>query len=226
MSHETGQGGDRAAPRGRRLKGICCVFVVFTGCRQIETRFDVLSFKNPTSPELFTERFGTGACSQDARKNWDLVFEIPSSEVELLRPAGGPQAAASSMPVESQGQMRAEKIRMSQYVHIHVFWRPVPGTTYAESTQTNASIIYCLMTGTDAISYEGAGFVYFTESMDGKTLSGQIESSALVPARTAGQPADLFGPSQLKGCFVASKDRKRVVSVLQNLRRTLGPAQQ
>jgi hypothetical protein len=192
------------------------------GCREIETRFDVVSFKTPDNPEQYTERFSRGAFSIDAQNNWDIVFEIPSTRVELIRPAA-PTSAAESQPADDQsGPLKVETTFMSQVVHIRVFWRPRPGTTYAESSQTDASILYCLITGDSAISYEGAGFVYFTQSYDNQTITGQIESATLVPVRTVGEPIDLFGPCRLQGYFVAHQDRRRVVSIIQQLRKTLG----
>ena len=192
------------------------------GCRQIETRFDVLSFRNADQPEQFTERFEFGSFSVDAQNNWDIAFEIPASRVEVQRPLPVTSSPDSQPADESDRPMRTETTIMSQYIHIRVFWRPLPGTTYAESTQTDASIVYCLITGDSAISYEGAGFVYFTQSYDKQTITGQIESATLVPVRTVGEPVDLFGPCRLQGFFVAHQDRRRVVSILQRVRKTLG----
>lgn len=192
------------------------------GCRQIETRFDVLSFKNQNNPEQYTEHFAAGSFSIDAQNNWDIVFEIPPSRVELVR-ATPPTSSPDSQPADAPAPpMKTETTMMSQFVHIRVFWRPLPGTTYAESSQTDASIVYCLITGDDAISYEGAGFVYFTQSYDKQTITGQVESATLVPVRMVGAPVDLFGPCRLQAYFVAHQDRRRVVSVLQQVRKSLG----
>jgi hypothetical protein len=201
---------------------VAALLIPAGGCRQIETRFDVLSFHNPDQPEQFTERFQVGSFSVDAQNNWDIVFEIPASRIEVQRPLYSTSSPASQPADEASRPVKTETTPMSQYVHIQVFWRPLPGTTYAESSQTNASILYCLITGNDAISYEGAGFVYFTQSYDKQTITGQIESATLVPVRTVGEPVDLFGPCRLQGFFVAHQDRRRVVSILQRLRKNLG----
>jgi len=212
----------RSASIASVLLSAALVVTMTGGCREIETRFDVLSSKNPNNPEQYTERFAAGSFSIDAQNNWDIVFEIPPSRVDLVRPIM-PTSSPDSQPADAPPPpRRTESTMMSQFVHIRVFWRPLPGTTYAESSQTDASILYCLMTGDDAISYEGAGFVYFTQSYDKQTITGQIESATLVPVRTVGEPLDLFGPCRLQGYFVAHQDRRRVVSILQQLRRTLG----
>jgi hypothetical protein len=198
------------------------LLVLTCGCREIETRFDVLSFKNPAASEQYTERFTAGSFSIDAQNDWDIVFEIPSTRVELVRPQA-PASSPASQPADAPAEaMKIETTFMSQFVHIRVFWKPLPGTTYAESSQTNASILYCMITGDSAISYEGAGFVYFTQSYDKRTITGQIESATLVPVRTVSEPIDLFGPCRLQGYFVAHEDRRRVVSILQQLRNRLG----
>ncbi len=191
------------------------------GCRQIETRFDVTSFKNPGNPEQFTERFPPGAFSVDVRHNWEIAFDIPNTTIKVLEPLEVDAAGAHSREGEAPA-MRARTVSMSQYVHLRVFWKPKPGTTYAESTQTNAGILYCLVTGNNAISYEGAGFVYFTLSRDKQTITGRIESSTLVPVRTAKAPVDLFGPCRVEGWFIARQDRPRVVEIQQRVRRVLG----
>jgi hypothetical protein len=191
------------------------------GCRQIETRFDVTSFKDPGNPEQFTERFPTGAFAVDAHHNWEIVFVIPGAPIEISQ---SPKAEApDAQPTDGDDAApRTRTVSMSQYVQISVFWKPKPGTTYAESTQTNAGILYCLVTGGNAISYEGAGFVYFTPSYDRKTITGRIESSTLVPVRSTKEPVDLFGSCRVEGWFVAREDRGRVVEVRQTLRRVLG----
>ena len=114
---------------------------------------------------------------------------------------------------------------MSQLIHLNVFWRPKPGTTDVESSQTNATIRYCLIVGRDVIAYQGAGFVYFERSRDGATIEGRIESSDLGPAVRVNQPEDLFGLCRVRGTFRAHRDRKHVVSILKQLRRRLGPPQ-
>jgi hypothetical protein len=212
---------------------VLCILLI-TGCKNTETRFDIISFHESGSPERMTERFERGSFSQDANHNWTFVFEIAPMWLDGGQPPSadatdesrGP--AATSQPGDDKPAHRRtlytdRDSRMSQMIQLQVFWKPRPGTTYAESSQTNASIVYCLITGGDAITYEGAGFVYFTVSRDGKKIEGRIESSTLYPVRYVGEPADLFGPCHLQGTFTAVEDRKHVVSVVQRMRKKLGP---
>jgi len=211
-------GGSRTRPP--RLSLLILTLAVLCGCREVETRFDVTSFKDPANPEQFTERFPPGAFAVDAHNNWDIVFVIPGTPIEVPQRAET-DAAASQSADAADAVPRTRTVFMSQYVHMGVFWKPKPGTTYAESTQTNAAIMYCLVTGGNAISYEGAGFVYFTLSRDKKTITGRIESSTLVPSRTTKEPVDLFGSCRVEAWFVAREDRGRVVEVQQKIRRAL-----
>jgi hypothetical protein len=173
------------------------------GCRPVETRFEIASFRDPAAPERFSEKFDGGHFMVDAHRNWTLAFALEPSDAasaDAGRPAGEPG--------------------MAQYLLVEVFWRPLPGITYAESSQTNASLCYCLVSSGRTITYEGAGFVSFSYSRDGRSVTGRIESSSLVPARFLNDPADLFGPCRLTGAFTAREDRRRVTRVMQRIRRT------
>jgi hypothetical protein len=180
-------------------------FMASAGCSPVQTRFDVLSFKESSQRALFSEQFPAGAFCITAHRNTGMVFE-------LLMESDRPVDVAVPTPVDPN--------RTSQTVRIEVFWRPRPGTTYADSTQTNAQISYCLVTGPHAVTYEGAGFVFLRPSRDGKTLSGEVESATLVPAHFSGDAADLFGPCHLRGTFTAREDRARVVRAEKRLKRS------
>ena len=193
---------------------VALLLIHIPGCAKAPNRFEILSFKDQSEQNLYAEHFPDGSFAVNAHKDTTIVFSIAPEQ--LNRSLAEPPRA----DLESQAQPE-------QIVRVHVFWKPRPGTSYADSTQTDADIAYCLITGRNSISYEGAGFVYFTRSKDGKSMTGQIESSILVPAHVIGQPNDLFGPCHVKGHFTAREDRKTVVEVEQRLQRyaTSRPAQ-
>lgn len=208
-----------SCPRGksplRMALPLAAIAMCVAACRPADTKFQVVTFRDPNQPETLTERFdGGGSFTSSAGGNYQIVFEIPPA---LIQPESPDEADPSEHP------RRALPVWASQFIHIEVFWRPLPGTTYAERTQTNANILYCVVTGDDAISYEGAGFVYLKLSRDGEHLSGALESSTLFPARIAKSPRDLFGPCRVTGTFQAVQDRRAVATVQQTLRRLLGP---
>lgn len=203
-------------PRGCSM--LClAVMMAVAGCGRTETRFDIYSTSDRDHPERFTEFFEPGAFSVSSLSNWRIVFDMPEVliQVEDAAPANSPEGDAAAEPI-------VRTVPMAQYVKIEMFWRPLPGSTYAESSQINASIVYCLVTAADTISYEGAGFVFFKRSRDGKTITGRIESATLVPVRRVGSPRDIFGPCRLEATFTAKDDAAHVASIMRTLQKLLG----
>lgn len=194
---------------------IAASLCLLSGCTKPITQFEIESFKVSAAPQRFSEVFDAGYFCVDSSKNHTFIFTV--SPTYVAREVDTPDDAPEPTPTPS------EPVRMSQTLELKVFWRAIPGSTFAESTQTNANIVYCLTTGRNCITYEGAGFVSFNESHDGQTVTGMLESAALCPARFVNAPADLFGPCHISGTFVAQKDRAAVVSHQLALRRKLGP---
>ncbi len=211
--------------RLRRLAGVlslCGVLLpaYLLGCASRESRFHVVAFKNPQLEERYAQVFPEGAFAIDAGNRCEIVFERHDESLPADHATSLPDAADSPASDEATGE---EAVELRQFVSITVFWRPRPGKTFVERTQTNAVISYCLLRGDHVISYEGAGFVYFSMSRDGASISGSVESSTLNPTRSAGQPDDYFGPCHLSGDFRARLDKRQVVSVYRRMRRILGP---
>ena len=186
---------------------------IFTGCENPETRVNVESFRNPAEPETFTELFDPGYFRINTGKTYEIVLELKPRLLEVQSGDAGPDA-----------DLESELVWTSQYLHIQLLWQAYPGKTYAESTQTNAAIAYCLVNGESAISYEGAGFVYFQISRDGKIMTGRIESASMRPTRFLGTPVDLFGPCRINGTFTATPGHREVAHVRQKMRRVLASA--
>ena len=243
----------RPATRSRRamLPPLFWLALVWaSGCRSAETRLEIVSLKNPAAQERLSEHFDRVSFAVNAQNNWDIVLEIPPTSLRV-QPAGPTAATAPADPAASpspaldmrlraspaspglgreasvacQGPAPAEpdEVLMSQFICINVFWRPIPGRSFVESTQTNATIVYCLVTDRDVIAYQGAGFVSFTPSRDGQTIQGEIESSDLAPGHYVNRPVDVFGPCRIQGTFTAKLDRRHVVAVRQRLRKLIGP---
>lgn len=202
----------------RHLHLAAFLLVALAGCEPARTRFEIESFKDTAGGERFTEFFEHGYYFERADKNLTIIFDIPPNYVEVE-----PVAAAEGEPAQPDGPPPASPVRMSQVLMIEVFWRAAPGSTFAESSQTNANIVYCLTSGPDSITYEGAGFVSFRKSSDDGSISGLLESAALYPARTSGSPMDLFGRCRLSGTFIAENNSPRAVALMQSLRKRVGP---
>ncbi len=206
----------------RAFAGLLCCTALTIGCRKVETRFDIVSFLNAGRPEQFSERFGHGSFAVNGIGNYEIIFRLPPELVEVPSRTQAVEPVVSSPAGGEPAARPTEEVWMSQIIHVEVMWRPLPGTTHVEKSQTNATLCYCLAAGDNAISYEGAGFVYFRPSRDGKTIEGRIESSSLFPARWTGEPADLFGACHLTGTFKATECRRDVAAVERRVRRLLG----
>lgn len=172
------------------------------------------SFTKPTEPQVFTEQFPDGHFRVNSGRTYEIVMQLEPTLLEV-------PVAETTQPAEDAP---SDLVWTSQFLHIQLLWQAIPGKTYAESTQTNAAISYCLINGENAISYEGAGFVYFKISRDGKTMTGRIESASLRPTRFTGDPMDLFGPCRIQGTFTSTLGHRQVANVRQKIRRLLGPA--
>ena len=188
-----------------------CGVAWLSGCAPAETRFHVVAFGDDAAQGRFDQVFDDGAFGIDVQNRYGISFHR-----EDVAPAIGDAESADHTPGASGIQLR-------QWLLIRVFWMPRPGITYAERTQTNAGIIYCLQRGDDVITYEGAGFVYFRTADGGRTVRGRIESATLAPARRKGRPQDYFGPCQLTGSFTARLNRPAVVAAQRAVRRLVGP---
>jgi len=204
---------DRTQPRSRDRHPLCnrvayilpvCLAAGW-GCAPVETRFEIVAFHEGATARQLSERFDAGRYSRNAHRDLSIVFEVHDADMVETRPPGelGPLPPTT------------------QIVTIQMFWEPRPGTTHAESSQTNATISYCLISGPDSIRYAGAGFVYLSKSQEGR-IEGRIESSALKVAQVVGQPRDLFGRCRIQGTFVATEDKQLVVAKLLRVRRLFG----
>ncbi|MBX3395027.1 MAG: hypothetical protein KF841_06630 [Phycisphaerae bacterium] len=202
-------------------------------CHQETTRIELVSFRDAQKNDTFTETFPRGYFRMNSEQSIEIVLELEPRILEVphleKQRASRPSNVDSSDGVDGMDQTPDadpeplnDLVWTSQLLHIQLLWHALPGKSYAESTQTNAAITYCLVNGDNAISYEGAGFVFFKLSRDGEKISGRIESASLRPTRFGRDPIDLFGPCRITGEFHASVGHREVASVRQRLRRLLG----
>jgi hypothetical protein len=110
-----------------------------------------------------------------------------------------------------------------QVIHIRQVWQAVPGTTFAEESMINATVSYLIVGPDGGASFEGGGFVTYTENRDQTGLAGQLESSALTPQRRLGQGGEIFDRVSVTGTFRAERDKRQVVRILNEMKRLFGP---
>ncbi len=170
-----------------------------SGCADSVTQLRIESHKPPAPPTFLAQKFPEAWFSWDPRGNIDLVFE-----------------SEQPSEVDSEGQML-------QVFWARMFWKPVPGTTFVERTQTNANLGYAILDMDRAVSYEGAGFVYISLDQSQKRMTGSIESGTLARMRSGEATVDVLGQCLVSGEFTARRDDARVVELLTRLRQRLGP---
>ncbi|MCK6457852.1 MAG: hypothetical protein L6Q92_15140 [Phycisphaerae bacterium] len=189
----------RAQMRRSRVAIAVVAGMALAGCTPKGNVLRIESFKQRGAPETLSEHFDEAFFASDAQGHWDIVLRA-------VRPS----------PHDVDGEL-------VQVFHARLFWRPVPGTTYAEPSQTDATLCYAILDVDRAISYEGAGFVYFSLDRTGDVMTGTVESGTISPRRADGPAPDLLGPSQVRGHFTAYRNRRWTVEALTTMRQRLGP---
>ena len=227
---------------------ITTICLLTVGCEKPTTQIEIVSFEQERlGAEQFVESFPDGSYTRDAYKNVNITFEIPPTLVTVERPATPAERAAMGSTNDTEATeevvvrantsmveadddalpsddaiddipMVEEQVYIAQLLHIEMLWQPRPGKTYAERTQTDAGITYCLQRGGDRARYEGAGFVYFTLEDDGRTIVGEIESATLYPAGATDDSVAVLGPCRIRGPFVATLSANGVMSVKRRIR--------
>jgi len=158
-------------------------------------RVELTSYAQPDRPETYFQDFALAWFSSQ-----------PNGDIEIL--------LETSQPIESLGYDV-----LQQSLYIHVLWTPIPGKTYAESTQINAQITYEMRVANTGqrvrsasddqpICYKGSGFVTFTTDWRGNGLTGKIERAGLEPQKSA--PDLALGRLVLKGAFNAIRSAEAI----------------
>jgi len=170
----------------------------------------LVTVERPATP---AERAAMSSTNEnDSEATDEVVVRANTSMVETNDDAPPSDDANDGIP------MVDEQVYIAQMLHIEMLWQPRPGKTYAERTQTDAGISYCLQRGGDRARYEGAGFVYFKLEDDGRTIVGEIESATLYPAGATDDSVAVLGPCRIRGPFVATLSANGVMSVKRRIR--------
>jgi hypothetical protein len=112
---------------------------------------------------------------------------------------------------------------ISQLVHLRTAYRTMPGVTHAESSMINATVHYVILDGFGGTCYEGAGHLSTHESRDGRVMTGKLEHAQVTRNRHIGQGGDIFVRAKLRGGYHAVRNRRKVVAMLNEINRLLGP---
>ncbi len=132
-----------------------------------------------------------------------------------LDPAGDIHAVGRSQHTDEHGTL-------TQYVHVHIFWKPWPGKTPADQTSTDAVIRYILARSSGCAVYEGTGFA-FPRRQRGGELRIDIESAYLRPLSQSGELPDVLGSARLKGTLRAANRPGSAAHLVREMDRLAGP---
>ncbi len=129
--------------------------------------------------------------------------------------------------VESNGDFRLaastyrgendDDFPLGQYLDLHIYWKPRPGRTTADSSTANALVRYLIATEDGAAVYSGTGFALPSESHGRLTV--KLESFYLRLERVTGTINDVLGDCQLEGRIKATRDSGTTTQTLRELDR-------
>jgi len=159
----------RASPATLTALILISVVGTLAGCRQETNRIVVTAYSDPHSPEQYYQDFDRAAFSSSGAGQYEILLE------------------------SSEGMDTFGRQVLYQALHGRIFWRPLPGKTYAEASQINAQIDYQLrlasaesaevssQTPRSPIYYQGSGFISFSFNRDRTVMRGRIERALLEP---------------------------------------------
>lgn len=113
----------------------------------------------------------------------------------------------SDVPVEA---LLEGRITEAQIMHIELLWFPRPGSTPIDSSATNASIRYIIITNGEVGVYIGAGFVLPHGKLSKAKLTVSIRDASLTLGDSTDGLIDLLSPARLSGRFTATNNPELV----------------
>jgi hypothetical protein len=154
----------------------------------------IRSYKDPYFPEKLRVRFENGSYWRAA----DLDIHAISER-------------------ETIDEMTDEVTR--QYLYVVLYWRPNPGRSFDDPTQSNALYRYVVATSSGVATYVGTGFAY-PEGQAGRPLDIALESAALRLESTSRDLPDVLGELELTGTLRANPNSNEAAIRIRSLERT------
>lgn len=164
--------------------------LLLIGCAA-PSRVELLSFADPHFPERYS--FTARECAQWTDAGGDL------------------HVAASALRLGDDDAGRA----VSQLLHIHVFWRPLPGKTPSNSTATDAVLRYVVQTPEGTFVYAGTGFVWTRKPRFGPFRVDLERGELRLIASTPGAE-DVLGEMRISGSLYPSRDAAAAVGMIRS----------
>ncbi len=145
-------------------------------------------------------QFGCAASSVRLISYKDPYFpervEVRLSDCAYWTDPGGDIHAAARAGSLVAGQA------VTHYLHVHIFWHPRPGKTWADQTTTDALLRYVVVAPDGVLVYCGTGFALPRKKL-GRELRIDLELARLKLDSRSGELADIFGDFRLSGTLHA-----------------------
>ncbi len=123
-------------------------------------------------------------------------------------------AGASFMMSDiSDEDLMAGKVADGQLLHVQVLWVPLAGNTPMDSSATNASIRYVVISNGEVGVYSGAGFAEPDDDLDSDRVWVTLADATLQLQESTAGFHDLLSPAQLSGSFTATRDEQKARQV-------------
>jgi hypothetical protein len=99
-------------------------------------------------------------------------------------------------------------IKDGQFMHVELLWVPLAGQTPMDSSATNASIRYIVISKGEMGIYGGAGFAYPYRDPGASSIRVALEDASIQLLQSTAGFNDLLSPAQMTGTFTARLDDK------------------
>lgn len=104
----------------------------------------------------------------------------------------------------------AGRVEEGQIVHIDLLWIPKAGSTPMDSSATNASIRYIIISHGQVGLYVGAGFALPSNDLNEDSVTITLRDASLELMESTEGFIDLLTPAQLSGRFSAQRNIEQV----------------
>lgn len=179
------------------LAAACSLMII--GCQTPARMIEVMDYPTGAEPLAYHQEFDTCIYRKSPDGSLDVI-------AQRLPKAGDTPAATAS-----------------QTLQLHVFFDPIPSRSPSDPTMTNALVNYLVVGDGATCSFDGGGFVSWKQDQFGDEITIYLERAALQPQRVLDDSTPIFERPRVTGKLTATRDDRRVVSLLNDLRRTFGP---
>ena len=163
------------------------------GCGLPDSEVRLVSYKDREFPEPYTISFADCTYRTEPTGDYHIVARVMHDPDD------------------------ADAGAITQYMHIHLFWKPRPGRTFVNRSTIDATLRYVIVTDAGTVEYSGTGFVFPKHPRRSDKLIAEIESARLKVSSLVGEPAEMLGDSRLSGVLVATFDPSRTLDLLHEM---------